>query len=182
MPAQAASWLTQYNITIDDIKEREIMWCPSRQGLVFPLRDLRGNLFAWQMRCFDSGNKKWDSKGPVHAEAIWITKSMDDTFFQDTVILVEDIVSAIRVGHTCDCLPLLGSTLPLSVQNIALDYYKHIIIWMDRDALDKSLEYARRLQVLGGDKSTYVIHTNDDPKLYSDREIQEKISHALESV
>lgn len=87
------------------------------------------------------------------------------TMPSDTVVLVEDIVSAMRISQdTCvDGCALLGTHINLhAVQYLKTQYTKCIIL-LDDDATETAIDIYKRVQTLF-DKTTLIVDLGADPK------------------
>ncbi len=96
----------------------------------------------------------------------------------DTVVVVEDILSAIRVGTTFPCIALRGTSCNTSKLDQLRKSADSFIVWLDGDR--PGINAAKKL----GNKLTWVgkvcyIRTKEDPKAYSNEEIQEMIDEVL---
>jgi hypothetical protein len=81
------------------------------------------------------------------------------------IILVEDIISAIKVNnhYKCHVVALLNSTLNNSlIEELELRKYDTTYIWLDPDAHLKSIQGALRWQSMG--VNAKCLRTKGDPK------------------
>ena len=83
------------------------------------------------------------------------------------VVIVEDVLSAIKVGRVTSTVCLLGST-PKKDANLPVTC-NTAIIWLDCDAVTKAHTISRKLTLQG--IKTWVIFTDKDPKCYNTDEI-----------
>lgn len=163
IPAKALDWLKKFHITYKDIIANQILWSEYRQLLIFPYDN------AWQGRYFgnDPKHPKWFSRGKLD-DIIHIKGLTNES---EKVILVEDILSCIRVGKFVPTVCLFGS----HVSSAKLARLKHVgssyVWWLDYDKRDDAHRQALRAHSLG--YNTSVIVTELDPKEYSDKEIRE---------
>ena len=96
-----------------------------------------------------------------------------------TLIVVEDIVSAIRVGRQYGSLPLFGSFLSVGQMGaIKARGYKDCVIWLDCDKYNIGMEYAKQMGML---MPTIAIQTLLDPKCLPDDAILHTIESALDT-
>ncbi|MGL4336095.1 MAG: hypothetical protein ACRCST_04310, partial [Turicibacter sp.] len=86
----------------------------------------------------------------------------------DTVVVVEDIVSAIKCNRYVNALPLFGSSLTTKILSNLTKFVK-IFIWLDADKMKNSMEAVNLLQQIHPCVSC--IFTTSDPKECSDEEI-----------
>jgi DNA primase len=101
--------------------------------------------------------------------------SEHDTFDERTVIVCEDILSAIRVGKVAErskigvCVSLLGTKL-CTESIVRLGRAKRVIGWFDNDNAGK--QAARSLfQSVSMFTDVHIISSERDPKRYADQEI-----------
>jgi len=160
IPRNAMKWLLSYGISQEDIDEYGIKWDAKNQLLV-----LLDTARYWQGRSFAPNKPKYMSSGE---------KPLTIYGESDTAVLVEDILSAIKVARLrgeYSGVPLLGSTLSYQAEEQLSSQFKKILIWLDRDKAINALRIKRKFLQRGIDSR--VIITDNDPKEYSKGEIGE---------
>lgn len=168
LPKLASDYLNKYEITQHDIDNNCILWSESWSRIIFPYFTDDMNLFAWQGRYIGQEKKsKWFSQGNLQSNIVVVGNQKSNV-----CILVEDIISAIKVGHLAKYAvsPLFGSHLSTERLLQLHTFYDTLIIWMDPDMKLKSSAYAKQARELGFD--LHVIFSDKDPKEYSDAEIE----------
>ena len=164
LPTVAQKWLRQYQITANEVRDHDIQWCSDRQGLVFPIYDDE-NLIAYQIRHFDSGSK-WTTKGNVSD----ILHIINLHKFPDCgILVVEDIVSAIKCARHIPTMPVFGNHLSTANIMRLKRLTDNILIWLDPDMKQQSVKLASSIKEVGMDVK--VIYSNLDPKQESDERI-----------
>ena len=166
LPERALAWLYKYSLTDHDIKLNNILWSEYHQRIIFPII-ISGTLMGWIGRSVDPDVvPKVYTRGKLH-EIIYILGNTKAS----RIVVVEDIVSAIRVSTTegCAVSPLFGSHL--SKRNMLLldKFYDQLVIWLDKDKEKESVKFAKIARDFGI-KARSVI-TDKDPKEYSNSEI-----------
>lgn len=172
-PNEAKQWLEQYSLSRLDIQTHHIMWSDKWSRIIFPYFDSTG-LLAWQGRYIPHGKNqielngkapaKWFSQGKIHEilHPINVTK--------DVAILVEDIVSAIKVSKYVGAIPIFGSTISAK-HFLRIKHLVHTVgIWLDPDMKAKSIKLASLANILG--LKTHIILSDKDPKEESNEIIQ----------
>jgi hypothetical protein len=150
-------WLQQYELTRMDILHNDVMWSESRQQLIFPFKT-DGVLLAWQARDFKPDAKtKWFSQGNLR-ELFHVLGNHQER----EVVLVEDIVSAIKVSRYKNTLCLFGSNPPDDVLARIKTFYDKAFVWLDADAQDKAMKACRTLEKMGVE--SLPLFTVKDPK------------------
>lgn len=159
------TWLKKYGITAAEVRHHRLLWWEERKWLIFPYY-AGTNLAGWQARNFDLVNypkQKWLSFGNIKDHLHLIGKE------STTVILVEDIVSAIKVGRQIMAMPVYGSHIPLETLVRLHSRFPAVGIWLDKDKVG----YARQMATRASQFMTaFYIETDRDPKEHSDFEIK----------
>ena len=176
IPAEAHEWLNRYGLTQKELLDHNTVWSEQWKLLIFLYtKDLTRAVVAWQGRYFGTSQEvpKWWSQGNLKdINLILPATHLRDTEGQSTLVLVEDIVSAIKVSRLMNCKPLFGSYIDISnIYNIVKDKYSSLIIWLDHDKYKESRKYSVKLNNLGID--TYVIDTKKDPKEFNIEQMKE---------
>lgn len=170
---QALTWLEQYSITRADILKHRILWSPKRLLLIFPIFSENNTLLMWQGRSFDPLKKyKWFTKGKPEEIFHIIEPPSNYPALIEALVVVEDIVSAIKVGQIIPCMPLFGSHLSRKRLNRLAAMYNKLIIWLDYDKTPMAYKYEREAKIFGMD--SFVVQTILDPKaqtMYNIRDI-----------
>ena len=156
LPKQAIDWLSRYQITPDEMKQ--FRWCEEKSLLVLYQAD-----DYWQGRNFGTPPiPKYLSEGLKH----FIKYGTDP----DTLVLVEDVLSAIKVGRVYSASPILGS-IPLKQHLRHIRPYKNVLLWCDKDAAINSVRNARKLSEMIS-KPVRPVITDKDPKRYTVNDIK----------
>lgn len=174
---ECVEWLSRFYVDVPTAIKNELYWSPSYEQLIYKL----GN--CWQARNFSdvrrpnaSGKARPHPKnytsGDVN-ECLHIYSMAESGRSPEAVALtiVEDPISALRIGSQSDAMPLLGSHLASGRLNAVARLYSSLIFWLDSDKMKEAHAMARRAGLMG--LSTRVIWTPLDPKEYSDLEIGE---------
>lgn len=165
VPDAGLRWLLKYGILLDEIKTYRIGYSKELNRLILPFyRD--GVLKFWQGRSLDGSLPKYTSPKIKNPDKFGVLGHINS----NTLVLVEDLVSAIKVGRVAAALPLFGSFIPVNVLDFFLPYDK-IIIWLDQDKSKEALKFAHRFRQLSG-KDIKVVSTTLDPKCYSEKELK----------
>lgn len=163
-------WLWRYGITDDEIHDFSIGWSPYLNRVILPVYDDSSSLVYWQGRAVGKGQspKYLNIKGAENASNIF-TRSTGDS---GRVVIVEDILSAIKVGRVSTSLCILGA-------RVHRDLYprlrgKEVHLWYDNDDAGRKAERQFK-RAFGSLVRPNCIRTHKDPKEYSTRRIKEII-------
>lgn len=163
-PRCAKEWLNQYHLSQNQMIAANIMWSERRQRLIFPYF-INGELVAWQGRWFG------EEKAPK-----WYTDGKIDKFIyilgpnKGTIVLTEDIISAIRCSRFCAASPLFGSVVSAHRFKGLRQVADKVVLWLDPDKQKEAVKFANLARVFGLDAS--VILSDKDPKEYDNYELQ----------
>jgi len=163
IPSEPLSWLLSYGLTLKEIADNNISWCPNQELLVLI------NLGTYyQGRCFGNQRTKYLSKG---------TKPLLFYGYSDKLICVEDILSAIKIARLSPeycASPLLGSSLSEeSIQRLS-GKFTEIIMWLDRDKAKDAISISRNLKQRGFNSRCVISEL--DPKEYNAEQLKEIIN------
>jgi hypothetical protein len=190
LPPQAISWLKQYNLTDDEITKFHIGWSDEYESrtrighvvqwpsIIFPAFDIWGNLLVYQRRSFNAeGFPKYHTTGSPES-VLWTVQPGDKP--NDCLVLVEDFVSALKVGRQFETAPLWGSNLSFTQITRISDRYSFLILWLDQDKTGYAAKL--RLKALPFFREVLVVSTEKDPKSYDDDEIRHTIVESMGAV
>lgn len=172
IPANPAGlWLQKYDITFEEVKQNNILWSPSRHLLIFPFYGSGAkNLLGWQGRYLGEGvdNPKYFSFGRMDE----IFNYIGLQFVEGSgIIVVEDMLSAIKIGRIACALPLFGSHVPPIKRRNMMFQSGRLTLWLDYDKAATSYTMANEIRLLGYETRSVI--TTKDPKELNDDEIEE---------
>jgi hypothetical protein len=155
LPADNREWLAQY-LNNEEIKAH-FTYSPSLKRHVFQ----EGSY--WEARSVTGEQPKTLSHG-------------DKPFIlfgtKDPIILVEDVVSAIKVSRCCTAIPLFGNSFPAEwMVRVAKLRPQHVGIWLDSDMVATSRKAVKKFNLLAPIAGT--VETELDPKCYTTEQIKE---------
>lgn len=167
IPDIAFEWLTKYEINQRDLMNHRLMWSESRKCLIFPVFDSSMNLLAWQGRYFGENpmHPKWVKEGST----IDIFHILPIREHYETIVLVEDIVSAIKISKIAPCMPIFGSAIGYKRLSRLSNVTNGVVIWLDSDKRKEAAQESHRAGAIG--LSSRVVFSDHDPKVYSLGEI-----------
>ena len=163
--ADAERWLLRYFPARDFPR---CLWSAQEQKLYFLLE---GGPFQYRYFGDNKDHPKWVGYG-INDNLLHITGISG---VPNSIVLVEDLISAVKVGHITPTLCLFGSNISLKrLATLKLLGYNEVIIWLDWDKKEYAIKAAQQAQSIG--LQARVIHTKLDPKEYD----YETIKLALE--
>ena len=181
---EALEWLYKYFIFSDTIKQYRIGYIQDTNSLLMPVFDGAGKLVFAQIRKLSS--KEFLTKGSKESLFICTPGNSPDKWPDKSLVIVEDYISAIRVGKHRDCLCLFGTTLNKSSMTRLINQYTNFIVWLDgdipgqtaaqsiTDALSAALEKHAQAQAFSiiEPRTIDTRRTTKDPKCYTDNKIK----------
>ena len=173
---RALTWLAQFDISMEEITRYRMLWSKAFQLLVFPIysSNLEHELLAWQGRNFSGFGAKYWSEGQLHNIIVPLSSTYPAaTRKTDYIVLVEDYISAIKVSRNHTAVCLFGShTTSLWLKRFHL-LTDTLYFWLDNDKAKEAMKLAKIASMLNF--KVKLIITKNDPKVYSDAEINEAI-------
>lgn len=163
VPRHALQWLLQWELPWSYWQE-SIGYSPSHERLVFRV----GNPLQFSIGRYlggDSSKRKWYVWGDSH-------KHCEILGSGKPIVLVEDFLSAHKVGQVATAIPLFGVEIHHPVLYHLMNQDTPIILWLDKDQESKVKQKAIRLQSIVGVPVNIVV-TDKDPKAYSINKIKE---------
>lgn len=174
IPLEGRIWLYKAGITESVWREFGIGYSNSQKRVVLPLYNAEGELKWLQARATLKGMKPKYRQPPAPKDFLCVRESGD----YSRIVVVEDILSWIRVSEVQNCMSLLGTHLK-DGQVIHLLKYKEVVTWLDPDkGGDKGRRECRK-KLLGLTRVHDVV-TEKDPKYYSRQEIKENLERLNE--
>lgn len=172
IPSNALSWLTKYGISRQEVEHYGICWNTNTDSLVFPIYNSQKAIIYCQERYF--GSDIHHAKYVTHGSKTQQLAQILNRNAPRTVVLVEDFISAIKVGRVCTSSPLLGSTIDPNAVRWVTERFNKVRVWLDLDKATQALHEASKLAL--AIPNTRVIITVLDPKEYSTQEILQKLN------
>ncbi len=170
IPAKALQWLDKYGIMRDEIIEFKLKWSEFYQWLVFPVYNDSKELILFQARQFGPNDKsRWLTFGePSKVLGVLGMIRHQGKTHDDMLVIVEDLVSAIKVARHQRAMALFGSSLPLEkfLKLKRMEFTPKIIFWLDQDKYPEAMGMSARIKLLGHESTA--IFTPKDPKEYDD--------------
>ena len=173
---QARAYMLKYDLSEDEIKLSRFGWSPILNRLIMPIYE-GDNLQYWQGRNLGrvtTVQPKYKNLYTLGSRNIFAlfkrrNKSLGSV---KTLVIVEAIVSAIKISRHEDCLALLGSSLESPKLLDIIRAYARVIVWLDPDKKMVAIKGMNRLNALTG-VPTLSCLTDKKPKQYNDTEILE---------
>lgn len=147
IPVEGLLWLRKYGITQHEQEYFSIGYSKRYARLVLPLYD-DGELILMQLRALG------ESQTPKYLNVFSANKSRpifrNVVYWEERIVLTEDILSAIKVRRVCSSMPILGTSLSDSIL-LKLIHTKEVVLWLDADTAgqDATLKGIKRLKLMG---------------------------------
>lgn len=178
IPPIGALWLRKYGLSFNEIREHRIGWSDKgivlkKNGmevkplLILPVFDVSGELLFWQGRNFGINGPKYYTKG--YKETIY--HILENKSRQEEVVVVEDIISAIKVARKCSAMPILGSTISMERLQTLSERFSTLTLWLDKDKQIEARKTSLRASMYF--YKVNVVLTELDPKEYDEHQIED---------
>jgi len=170
-PVKAQAWVGQY-ITTTEAIDNEITYSHDWQRVILPVYE-DGKLIFWQARAVHPGQSpKYISVKGVPKPMAW--KHSSNKKWQGCIVIVEDILSAIKVSRVVDSVALLGTSPDIDCLSERLKEYNYVGIVLDPDAAGttKSIELHKRLSLVCRGKVIRWLGHTKQPKEMDNAELE----------
>lgn len=168
-PSEVRGWVKGYSISEREVKAHGLAYSSECNALFQPIIN-RTTIKGWQSRNFDPGISKAYTYMPDKGIPIW-----DDTSRAcSSVVIVEDIISAIKCSRFIPAVSILGVGCKPEVLAYIVKWYRNYTIFLDDD--NQQVKRAQRAlrNTLGqvGD-ARIITGVGKDPKECSNEELRE---------
>jgi DNA primase len=180
IPPNEAVWLYRAGVSTEIAKHYGFGYSQHLRRVVLPVYS-DGDLVGFTARSTIGAKPKYIERMSNAASAVFSSDPAVrlpdcDTVTGPDLVIVEDILSAVRVGRVARRAVALLGTSANEHQLAVTKGCKTISIWLDADRAGKTAHHKlkRRLELQG--YPTVSIRTEQDPKRYSNREIRRLLS------
>ena len=178
IPLAGRLWLYSGGLTESVWREYGIGYSATLERVILPVykNNTSKELVWYQCRAIHKGQSPKYIQPSDARDTVLFESAGKET---DTrCVIVEDILSAIRVGKTRKAFSLLGTKITTPQAN-TLSKYKEVTTWLDSDKAGVTGAYSIRkaLQLVTEVRN---IVTAEDPKKLSDRDIRELLTNNKE--
>lgn len=174
IPLEGRLWLYRASISESLIKKYRIGYSESLKRVILPV--YRYNKLVWFIgRAVHTGQKP-KYIAPSEATHGIIFKS---GVAKKTVVVTEDILSAIRVGEITPAYSLLGTKLSTHQAKELMDFT--VVLWLDSDLAGRNATNKME-KALGLVTDVYRVVTKKDPKMLTRQEIRDVLTPVWEQI
>lgn len=172
-PAGARTWLSRAGLTKEKVNREDFLWSEDSHTLYIPVRQL-DNLVGYVLRQFE-GENRYRTLALDKSNFFGYYRSAIDKP-SSTVVIVEDVLSGLRVSQICDTIVALGTNLmPAAVSTILRHKYENAVIFLDADngvVRSEARRMAKKLPFL----NVRHVEVGRDPKYHSDEQLRTLIT------
>lgn len=172
LPEPVKEWLNKWNLNELELSQLKCLYSDSKSLLIFPVYGAFKELLMYQGRYFGDNPDHpkyltFGAKNVLHVLHHW---DKGTPSFDPTVVCVEDLISAVKIGSVTNALPLWGASIPLELARRLSKRFSRLCIWLDMDKAKESLKSRSTLSMMFDEVQSIV--TEKDPKEYSHDEIR----------
>lgn len=169
---KALAWILKY-ISKEEVNSASILWSDSTERLYFPMIN-NGVVYGWHGRSFNEEKSKYLT---IHFGEK--SKLFGEVKVNDTVVLVEDYISFIKIKtlKIYSAICTFGTDISKDLLFYIVNNYKRVIIFWDNDnnIVKKKQRLFNNKFLLYGLESK-VIQATKDPKEYSTEDLTDGIT------
>jgi len=194
IPVKAIRWVAENGLEPVALEEYNVGWSNRYKRIIFPVFEyaycgeaLARKLVGWVGRCPFKLNKtvrqqthtpkyltkKFKKGTMVYTVPPKVRNGVDMSIAKNMVVIVEDIMSAIKVNEHTGAMTMACLTSSVPEDMIYKMKDKLILLWLDMDMFNKAVHLAAKYRSLG--VHAYATYTTSDPKLLAPRDIVTKI-------
>ncbi len=164
----------KFNLTIEELILNKIKWCSKTERIIYPILSSNGDIKGYVSRYYkELSNKNYDG---VKSRTYWVNR--DNNYYNVSfpycendndklIILVEDIVSSIRIARHLPSIALLSNSIPTNAMKFLSG--KDVVIVLDDDATAQALKIKQKYSLFFS--SCRVIPVEEDPKNMSEKDL-----------
>ena len=165
----------QYQLSKADVQSAQIKYSPKRNVLHMPIKDIRGYDIGSQTKVLNKDtqypkNMTYYSHDATKAHFVWPATGRN----YGTIVIVEDILSATKVGKILPCCALLSHTITDDTASLLATNFKTMIVLLDPDATKEAIRIKRKYSLYFS--NLYIIVLEADPKDTDFEELQNKLN------
>ena len=163
----------KYELTKEQLEENNVVYAPNTGRLVFDLHNFNGPSYGKLAKVIIKN--KYDGPKAVCYFEKEETKLYCPSFSllpSNSITLVEDCISAIKLSYITPTIALLGTSLSGGVVEELIGKVQHINICLDPDALTSAIVMRAKYSLLFS-KGINIVQLKDDPKDTPYKELEE---------
>ncbi len=170
-PIEARLWLLKASIGRSEVGQLGAYHHARTNRVVLPVVN-DGRIVYWQARSVDG-------REPKYIGAAVDKRHIIASYGQGDPVLVEDILSAFRIGQVGHGVSLMGTSLTDKVLARLIEQQRPVTVWLDPDSAGREAArgIVKRLSLVGLNHRQIV--TRRDPKLLSRGEIKSLLTAAF---
>ena len=172
IPLAGRLWLYSGGISPTVWKQYGIGFSPSLGRVVLPVYDNTGRLQWYQCRAVNKGQSPKYIQPSADKSSV-VFESHTETNDSKSIIIVEDILSAIRVGKHHKSASILGTKVSVKHINHFAKYSK-VVTWLDSDGAGQKGAYSVRKSLSLITEVSNIV-TELDPKKLTDEQIRNEL-------
>ena len=178
IPREGLLWLLKGGVSRLLREHYKFGWSERMGRVVLPVY-IKGALVAVQNRAVLKGQEpKYMNKVGGDSSLFWSDPAVAlEDGRTDTVVLVEDILSCVRVGRVQRAVSSLGTSISYATAAEIIKHYNRVLVWYDDDkaGLNGARKAKAVLELQGAE--VHLIKTDKDPKEYDNEILKSTIKN-----
>lgn len=168
-----------YEITPEELRYFGVKYCEERASLYMPIRDIRGYEIGGQTKALIKNTKYPKAITYFHNDVVKCHFALPmNGSWSDTAVVVEDILSSIKLSRIAPACALLSHDMIDEVANLLASNFRNVVVMLDPDATKAALRTKRKYSLLF--RNFYVIVLDADPKDTKMEVLSKKLGNFLQ--
>lgn len=160
----------RYGLTAGEFAHQGIRYDSSRDRLVMPLFDFRGEIFGYETKAMPGCSDAVKAIRYGLRETTGIHYARKGQYGSESICLVEDVLSAVKVSRYVAAVALLGHNLTDVMVSELRKQTDTLILMLDNDVQKKALYYRKKYKFFF--RNFLVVLLSNDPKETDDTELK----------
>lgn len=174
---------SHYHLDIWHVAAANIRWCADEQRAIWPMMHRFGYVIGYVRKLIQplrNQPKSLTSPNKGHGKLSWYpqhSKGIGAIKPTDTVMVVEDVISAVRASRYTNAVSLNGSSMSIDEVTEVAGVYKNVLWALDKDATSTAIAMHKRYRLLF--HSSQVVMLEQDIKNMQEPELAELMRRYL---
>ena len=165
--------LDNYELTEEELHEQGIKFCRAENRIYMPVFTYTGEQFGGVSKSLTPGVRRFKTINYFDRESSRLSYPRRGVSGESPIVIVEDILSAIKCSRHTRSVALLGHTISIPQIKELRNQTDSIILMLDADVIHKALSLKKKFGFYFRNFSVVYLSNGLDPKDMKDEELKE---------